>query len=87
MEKAIKQLREALEKATPGPWPVCKTGDGKRIIVGEGCVDGPNGYDVAEFYSDDCDSDEAMANAMILSLFRQHGLDILDRLEALEDCL
>jgi len=33
---------------TPGPWPWAFTGDGKRIVVGVGLVEGPNGYDVAE---------------------------------------
>ena len=51
---------------TRGPWPIKPTGDGKRIIVGEGLVEGPNGYEVAEVYSDDCDRDEAMANARLI---------------------
>lgn len=52
---------------TPGPWNYDQTGDGKRICVGIGLVDGPNGYDVAEVYSDDCDSDEALANARLIA--------------------
>ena len=52
---------------TRGPWPIKPTGDGKRIIVGEGLVEGPNGYEVAEVYSDDCDRDEAMANARLIA--------------------
>jgi hypothetical protein len=85
--KLITELQELLEKATPASWSVCKTGDAKRIIVGEGCIEGPNGYDVAEFYSDDCDSEEAMANAKLTALFRQHGPEILDRLCTLEEGL
>ncbi len=52
---------------TPGPWPIEKTGDGKRILVGVGLIDGPRGYDVAEVYSDDCDWDEAEANAHLIA--------------------
>ena len=78
------RIKNALKKATPGPWPIAKTGDGKRIIVGEGLVDGPNGYDVAEVYSDDCDSQEAMANAEIIAWFRNHGSELIARLEFLE---
>ena len=52
---------------TPGPWPAKMTGDGKRIEIGTGLVDGPGGYDVAEVYSDDCDQEEAWANANLIS--------------------
>ncbi len=52
---------------TPGPWPIELTGDGKRIIVGKGLVEGPNGYEVAEVYSDDCDPNEADANARLIA--------------------
>jgi hypothetical protein len=54
-------------KWTPGPWPIDKTGDGKRIIVGVGLVDGPCGYDLAEIYADDCDPVEAHANAHLIA--------------------
>ncbi|QPQ55567.1 hypothetical protein IC614_02905 [Allosphingosinicella flava] len=52
---------------TPGPWPVKRSGDGKRYIVGDGLVEGPHGYEVAEVYSDDCDPDEAKANAHLIA--------------------
>jgi len=52
---------------TPGPWPFERTGDGKRYVVGEGLVEGPHGYEVAEVYSDDCDPDEALANARLIA--------------------
>ena len=52
---------------TPGPWPYEYTGDGKRIMVGAGLVEGPNGYEVAEVYSDDCDPAEAEANARLIA--------------------
>ena len=52
---------------TPGPWPIKPTGDFKRIVIGDGLVDGPGGYEVAEVYSDDCDRDEAMANAHLIA--------------------
>lgn len=52
---------------TPGPWPITSTGDGKRYVIGEGLVDGPSGYEVAEVYSDDCDPGEALANANVIS--------------------
>lgn len=61
---------------TPGPWPLKPTGDGKRFIVGEGLVEGPNGYDVAEVYSDDCDQEEAEANARLIAA----APDMLDAL-------
>mgnify|MGYP003443857007 FL=1 len=54
-------------KWTPGPWPVKPTGDFKRIVIGDGLVEGPGGYEVAEVYSDDCDRDEAMANAHLIA--------------------
>lgn len=57
-----------LEKITKGPWPRKYTGDGKRIIVGDGLVEGPNGYEVAEVYSDDCDHETAEANGLGVSL-------------------
>lgn len=50
---------------TPGPWDT--RDDDKRITVGVGLVDGPNGYDVAEVYNDDCDRDEAWANAHLIA--------------------
>ena len=52
---------------TPGPWPIDFTGDDKRIIVGPGLVEGPNGYDVAEVYADDCDREEAEGNARVIA--------------------
>lgn len=50
---------------TKGPWDL--RDDYKRISVGIGLVDGPNGYDVAEVYNDDCDRDEAYANARAIA--------------------
>lgn len=50
---------------TPGPWDT--RDDDKRITVGVGLVEGPNGYDVAEVYNDDCDRDEAWANARLIA--------------------
>ena len=73
----LEPLRDALAKATPGPWPIAYTGDRKRIIVGDGLVEGPNGYEVAEVYSDDCDRDEAEANATLISLARDALPDLL----------
>ena len=52
---------------TPGPWPYKPTGDGKRITIGAGLVEGPNGYEVAEVYSDDCNMVEAAANARLIA--------------------
>lgn len=57
----------ASPKFTPGPWPMKNTGDGKRIIIGEGLVEGPNGYEVAEVYSDDCPREVAEANARLIA--------------------
>ena len=54
-------------KWTKGPWPIKPTGDFKRIVIGDGLVDGPGGYEVAEVYSDDCDRDEALANAHLIA--------------------
>lgn len=64
---------------TKGPWPVDYTGDGKRIIVGEGLVEGPNGYDVAEVYSDDCPRAVAEANARLIAA----SPDLLEACKAL----
>lgn len=55
------------QKHTPGPWPHSLSGDGKRIVVGDGLVEGPNGYEVAEVYSDDCDLQTAFANARLIA--------------------
>ena len=57
-----------MSKWTPGPWPWAYTGDGKRIVIGKGLVEGPNGYEVAEVYSDDCPREVAEANAVLISL-------------------
>lgn len=57
-------------RATKGPWPVTRSGDGKRYIVGAGLVEGPDGYDVAEVYADDCDPAEAEANASLIGSSR-----------------
>jgi len=54
-------------KWTPGPWPWEYTGDGKRITIGYGLVEGPNGYEVAEVYSDDCPPEVAEANARLIA--------------------
>lgn len=64
-------------KHTPGPWPYECTGDGKRITIGKGLVEGPNGYEVAEVYSDDCDSEEVEANARLIA----SAPSLLERLE------
>lgn len=55
-------------KHTPGPWPWKYTGDGKRITIGAGLVEGPGGYEVAEVYSDDCPPEVAEANARLIAL-------------------
>lgn len=68
---------------TPGPWDYDQTGDDKRICVGIGLVEGPNGYDVAEVYSDDCDHDEALANARLIAA----APDLLDAVRELEAIL
>jgi hypothetical protein len=52
---------------TPGPWPVSRTGDGKRYVIGDGLVEGPGGYEVAEVYSDDCDPVVALANTNLIA--------------------
>lgn len=52
---------------TPAPWPMEWTGDGKRIVIGKGLVEGPNGYEVAEVYSDDCPREVAEANARLIA--------------------
>lgn len=56
---------------TPGPWPLTRSGDGKRYVVGDGLVEADpgkaNGYEIAEVYSDDCDGDLAEANARLIS--------------------
>jgi hypothetical protein len=39
----------------------------KEIAVGVGLVDGPHGHDVAKVYSDDCDLEEAVANAKLIA--------------------
>jgi hypothetical protein len=68
-------------KWTKGPWPIKPTGDFKRIVIGDGLVDGPGGYEVAEVYSDDCDRDEAMANAHLIAA----APDLYAALEAIRD--
>jgi hypothetical protein len=72
-----------MSKHTPGPWPIKVTGDRKRIRVGVGLVDGPRGYDVAEVYSDDCDGEEAEANAHLIAA----APDLLDALCVAADYL
>lgn len=57
----------SIDGHTPGPWPWEFTGDGKRITIGDGLVEGPNGYEVAEVYSDDCPRETAIANACVIS--------------------
>ena len=69
-----------MSKHTPGPWPWEYTGDGKRIVIGEGLVEGPNGYEVAEVYSDDCPREIAEANARLISLAPEMA-------EALRECV
>ena len=70
-------------KWTQGPWPIKPTGDFKRIVIGDGLVDGPGGYEVAEVYSDDCDRDEAMANAHLIAA----APDLYAALEELADLM
>lgn len=52
---------------TKGPWPWAYTGDGKRIVIGDGLVEGPNGYAVAEVYSDDCPQEVAEASDRLIA--------------------
>lgn len=62
--------QEEKQMFTPGPWNQEKTGDGKRICIGLGLFDGPNGYDVAEVYCDDVTEEtiqEAYANANLIA--------------------
>ena len=63
------------KKHTPGPWPIRKLD--KRIIVGEELIEGA--YDIAEVYADDCDPDEAAANAALIAA----APDMLAELETL----
>lgn len=83
----IEQIKALCEAATKGPWPYKYTGDGKRIIVGEGLIDGPNGYDVAEFYSDDCPSDEAESNAQFASASRELVPELIELVEEMAGAL
>lgn len=87
----IEAIRERAEKATPGPWPTKPTGDYKRITIGAGLVEGPNGYEVAEVYSDDCPREVAEANADLIGSCRltipalcATALSALQRVEELE---
>jgi len=66
---------------TKGPWDT--RDDDKRITVGCGLVEGPNGYDVAEVYNDDCDRDEAWANARLIAA----APDLLDAITGAMDIL
>lgn len=68
---------------TPGPWPLESTGDGKRILVGKGFVEGPNGYEVAEVYSDDCPRELAWANAYLIGA----ATDLYEALRIAEQAL
>ena len=77
MAISTEDLRKLLDEATPGPWPSEPTGDGKRIIIGDGLVDGPGGYEVAEVYSDDCDRDEANANAALIRMSRDLAAELI----------
>ena len=57
-------------KWTPGPRDKDLTGDGKRICIGLGMFDGPNGYDIAEVYCDDVTEEtypEAQANGRLIA--------------------
>lgn len=58
---------QKIAQHTPGPWPMEWNGDGKRITIGKGLVEGPNGYEVAEVYSDDCPREVAEANGRLVS--------------------
>ena len=69
---------------TKGPWDYKLTGDGKRIRIGLGMFDGPNGYDVAEVYSDDVTEEtyvEAQANAHLIAA----APELYEALEALTE--
>lgn len=62
-------MTETKKTFTPGPWPAPeKTGDGKRILIEKY---GPNNDNwnrlSVEVDSDDCDSDTAMANALLIT--------------------
>lgn len=72
-----------MSKHTPGPWPWKYTSDGKRIVIGEGLVEGPNGYEVAEVYSDDCPAEIAEANARLISA----APELLEQCKLFERCL
>lgn len=63
---------------TPGPWDM--RDDDKRIAIGVGLVEGPDGYDVAEVYADDCPSEVAEANARLIAA----APDLYTALEALQ---
>lgn len=67
--QAVSPLRAPAANAhTPGPWLYSLSGDGKRIIIGDGLLEGPGGYEIAEVYSDDCDIQTAFANARLISV-------------------
>lgn len=85
LSERIAELRELMAKATPGPWPCEPTGDHKRITIGKGLVEGPNGYEVAEVYSDDCPGEVAEANADLIAAMRNHLPYLLDALSAPHD--
>jgi hypothetical protein len=89
---------QMVPKHTPGPWPYTRTGDGKRITIGAGLVEGPNGYEVAEVYSDDCDAAEAEANARLIAaapdllaalqwVMSAHGEQLHDALAAANEAI
>jgi len=64
---------------TPGPWNMVQ--EDKRIAIGVGLVEGPNGYDVAEVYNDDCPREVGEANARLIAA----APDLFDALRALAD--
>lgn len=82
MGNQIDETREGCKGGwTPGPWPWEYTGDGKRIVIGAGLVEGPGGYEVAEVYSDDCPREIAEANASLIA----SAPDLLEALEEVRD--
>jgi len=57
--------QDVTAKHTPGPWNMVD--EDKRIAIGVGLVEGPNGYDVAEVYNDDCPREVGEANARLIA--------------------
>jgi len=59
-------IKELIAKASPGPWPMTPIrGGDKHILIGDHCSTW--GTHVAEVYRDDTDTNEADANAQLIS--------------------